>query len=157
MSPDHKITELEDKRALLKQGRYRIAGCENEEKIRKFTEKIRTKKADRNKRIVKYYREYYFYNRPTWDVEAQARGESQVQYEEPIIDLAIYERARLAEILCYQSKDSTEEQILCRRIEVVDLMVALCDKRDTGKVGQSRSKPPVQSLVQQFIKEESPA
>ncbi|OAQ59732.1 FluG domain-containing protein [Pochonia chlamydosporia 170] len=155
--PDPEIMGLENERALLKKGQYRIAGCENEEKIRKLTEKIRTKKAERDKRIVKYYREYYFYNRPTWDIEAQARGESQVQYEEPTIDLAIYERARLAEILCYQSKDLTEEQILCRRIEVVDLMVALCDKRDTGKVGQSRSKPSVQSVVQQFVKEESPA
>ncbi|PKK43241.1 hypothetical protein CI102_12164 [Trichoderma harzianum] len=91
----------------------------------------------------KDYREYYFYNRPTWEIEAQARGELKERYEDPVIDLTIYDRAKLAEFLCYQPKDLTEEQILRNRIEVVDLMVALCNNRDTGKVSQTRSRPPV--------------
>ncbi|OAQ58141.2 FluG domain-containing protein [Pochonia chlamydosporia 170] len=155
--PDPDITELEEERAQLKQGRYRIAGCENEEKIRELTEKIRAKKAEREKRIVKDYREYYFYHRPTWDIEAQARGEVEEQYEEPVIDLIVPERVRLAEMLCFQPKDLTEEQISRLRIDVVDLMVALCDKRDTGKPRQSQPKPPVQVPIHQFVKEESPA
>ncbi|KID97353.1 FluG domain-containing protein, partial [Metarhizium majus ARSEF 297] len=154
--PDPDIMELEEERAQLKQGRYRIAGSENEEKIRELTDKIRMKKAEREKRIVKDYREYYFYHRPTWDIEAQARGEVEEQYEEPVIDLAVPERARLAEILCFQPKDLTEEQISCIRTEAVDLMVALCDKRNTGKVRQTRPRAPTQPLVQQFVKEESP-
>ncbi|OAQ60939.2 SWI/SNF family DNA-dependent ATPase Ris1 [Pochonia chlamydosporia 170] len=103
------------------------------------------------------YREYYFYHRPTWDIEAQARGEVEEKFEEPVIDLVVPERARLAEILCFQPKDLTEEQISCARIEAVDLMVALCDKRDAGRAGQARSRPPRLPRVQQFIKEESPA
>ncbi|KAF5128336.1 hypothetical protein E5D57_009272 [Metarhizium anisopliae] len=154
--PDPDIMELEEERAQLKQGRYRIAGSENEEKIRELTDKIRTKKAEREKRIVKDYREYYFYHRPTWDIEAQARGEVEEQYEEPVIDLVVPERARLAEILYFQPKDLTEEQISCIRTEAVDFMVALCDKRNTGKVRQTRPRAPPQPQVQQFIKEESP-
>ena len=154
--PDPDIMELEEERAQLKQGRYRIAGSENEEKIRELTDKIRTKKAEREKRIVKDYREYYFYHRPTWDIEAQARGEVEEQYEEPVIDLVVPERARLAEILYFQPKDLTEEQISCIRTEAVDLMVALCNKRNTGKVRQTRPRAPPQPQVQQFIKEESP-
>jgi hypothetical protein len=157
VQPDPEIMELEEERAQLKQGQYRIAGHDSEARIRKLTDTIRTKKAERDKRIVKDYREYYFYHRPTWDIEAQARGEVEEQYEEPVIDLIVPERARLAEILCFQSKDLTEEQISRLRIEVVDLMVALCDKRDTGKPHQSQPKPPGQVPVHQFVKEESPA
>lgn len=86
--------------------------------------------AERNKRTVNEYHEYYFYHRPTWDIEAQARGEMEEEYEEPAIDLAIAERARLAEIFYCQPEDWTDEEILHHRIESINLMVALCDKRD---------------------------
>ncbi|XP_044716549.1 FluG domain-containing protein [Hirsutella rhossiliensis] len=150
--PDPEIVVLEEKRATLKQGRYRIDGHEDEEDIRKLTNEIRTKRAERERRIVKGYREYYFYHRPTWDVEAQARGEVEEEYEEPAIDLVVPERARLAEIFCCQPRSWTEKEISQHRIEAIDLMVALCDKKETGKNSRTR----LRAQVGQSIKQESP-
>jgi hypothetical protein len=150
--PDPEITALEKERARLKQGRYRVEGSENEDKIRDLTAKIRTKRADREKRIVKAYREYYFYHRPTWDIEAQARGELEGEYSEPTISLAIPERARLAEILCCQSNECTDEELLQRRIEAINLMVALSDKKEPGRKRKSRDQPRIE--IDQCIKQE---
>ena len=69
LPPDPEIVELEEQRAQLKRGKCRIEGHEDEEKIRKLTNEIRTKRAQREKRTVKEYRQYYFYHRPTWDIE----------------------------------------------------------------------------------------
>ncbi|KAK2477167.1 hypothetical protein H9L39_12391 [Fusarium oxysporum f. sp. albedinis] len=133
LAPDPEIVELEEQRAQLKRGKYRIEGHENEEEIRRLTNKIRTKRAYREKQVVKEYREDYFYHRPTWDLEQQARGEDEEEYMEPVIDVHVPERARLANILCHQPDGLTEDQILKRRVEAIQLMVALCDKRETVK------------------------
>ncbi|KAK3385980.1 hypothetical protein B0H63DRAFT_510640 [Podospora didyma] len=60
-----------------------------------------------------------------WALERQARGEEIDEYMEPAIDLSIPERARLAEILCHQPKDLSDEQMFQRRIEAIDLYMAL--------------------------------
>lgn len=98
--PDPAIVELEAERAKLKQDGYRIDGNPNEGKIRKLTQLIRTKHMEREKQIVKQYREYYFYHKPTWDIESQARGEEEEKFDEPSIDVAFLEHARLADIFC---------------------------------------------------------
>ncbi|KAH7129645.1 hypothetical protein B0J13DRAFT_453386 [Dactylonectria estremocensis] len=133
LAPDPEIVELEEQRAQLKQGKYRIGGCEDEEQIRQLTNKIRTKRAQRDKQVVKEYREDYFYHRPTWDIERQARGEEEEEYTEPVIDVTIPERARLAEILYHQPDNLTGDEIIRQRVEAINLMVALCDKRETVK------------------------
>ncbi|RYP91078.1 hypothetical protein DL770_002782 [Monosporascus sp. CRB-9-2] len=69
LAPDPKIVKLEEERARLNQDHYRIEGYKNEERICKLTNKIRTKRAQRDRQVVKEYREHYFYNRPTWDIE----------------------------------------------------------------------------------------
>ena len=136
--PDPDIVALEEERATLKQGQYRIDGLEHEGRIRELTEEIRTKRAERERRIIKGYREYYFYQRPTWDIEAQARGEVEEDIVEPTIDLAIPERARLAQILCCQPDSWTAEETIQRRIEAIGLWVALCDKKETGNRAHAR-------------------
>ncbi|RTE82071.1 hypothetical protein BHE90_003350 [Fusarium euwallaceae] len=79
------------------------------------------------------YCEHYFYNRPTWDIVRQARGEEEEEYIEPIINVSIPERAKLAEILCYQPDNLGNDDLVQRRIEVIELMVSLRDKRETVK------------------------
>ncbi|KAI3339677.1 FluG domain-containing protein [Ustulina deusta] len=149
LAPDPEIVELEEERARLKQGRYRIEGHKEEEKIRKLSNEIRIKRAQRDRQVVKEYREHYFYHRPTWDIERQARGEEEEEYVEPAINVPIPGRAKLAEILCHQPDDVTEDAILQQRIEVIDLMVDLCDKRETVKRDriQHRAKacPPIKT------------
>ncbi|KAI0120736.1 hypothetical protein BJ170DRAFT_704700 [Xylariales sp. AK1849] len=130
MVPDE-IVKLEKEREELKQGQYPIYGREDEAKTRTLTNEIRTKRAQRERQIVKEYREYYFYNRPTWDLERQVRGDEMEEYTEPTIDLVIPERARLVELLCHQPKALSDEEMVQQSIEVIDLYVTLCGKRET--------------------------
>ncbi|KAJ2997766.1 hypothetical protein NUW58_g542 [Xylaria curta] len=149
LAPDPEIVELEKERARLKQDHYRIEGHKEEEKIRKLSNEIRIKRAQRDRQVVREYREHYFYHRPTWDIGGRARGEEEEEYVEPAINVSIPGRAKLAEILCQQLDNLTEDAILQQRIEVIDLMVALCDKRETVKRDriQHRAKacPPIKT------------
>ena len=150
--PDPEIQAMEVQRAELKQGRYRIGASDNEDKVRELTCQIRTRRAEREKRIVKEYREYYFYHRPTWDIEAQARGEAEEEYEEPAIDLVSPERARLAHILCSQRDAWTDAELLRNRIEVIDLMVSFCAQKETTRAHAAQEK----DQSQPHIKWETP-
>ena len=152
LPPDPEIVQLEEQRAELKQGNYRIDGHINEEKIRQLSQEIRNKRALRGKQFVKEYREHYFYHRPTWDIERQARGEEEEEYSEPAINVTIPERARLAEIFCHQPDNLTEDQIFELKIEVVDLMAALCDKRETARRDriQQRAKACLHTKTEPF-------
>jgi hypothetical protein len=104
---------------------------------------------------VEEYRKYYFYNRPTWNVERQARGKEIKEYTEPAINLVIPERAQVAEIFCYQPKRLTIDEIFQKRIEVVDLYVTLCGKKETVKRNRTRPKTHSELPVSSFIKLET--
>jgi hypothetical protein len=153
LPPDPEIVELEQRRERLKNGQYRIRGQDNAQEIQDLTKQIRSKKAQRVKKVVNGYRAHYFYNRPTWDIERQARGEEEEEYVEPDIDLQIPERVQLAEILCHQPQDLSAAALLERRIRVAELMVALCDKRETARCRVTRQS----ALHEVSVKEESPA
>lgn len=140
LAPDPEITRLEKQRAELKQGQYRIEGRENEAEIRRLTARIRSMQSQRDKWVVKQYREDWFRHRPTRDIERQARGEGMEEFVEPAINLVIPERARLAEILCHQPENLSDEALTKLSIEVVDLYVALCGKKETVK--RKRLRPP---------------
>ncbi|CAK7223793.1 hypothetical protein SEUCBS140593_005350 [Sporothrix eucalyptigena] len=140
LPPDPEIVRLQEERAKLKKGQYRIKGRKEEQKVRDLTKTIRTKLAQRDKAIQKTYRQYYFYQRPTWDIERQARGELQEEYSEPVIEYRIPERARLAELFSGQSDDLNPAELTQRRIEAGELMAALCQKRDTVKLRRIHQK-----------------
>ncbi|KAI1305758.1 hypothetical protein F5Y03DRAFT_384421 [Xylaria venustula] len=153
MPPDPEIVKLEQRREMLKGGQYRIQGQDNEQEIRDLTKEIRSKKAQRVKAILKEYRDDYFYNRPTWDIERQARGEEEEEeYVKPVINLQIPERAQLAEILCHQPENLSYEDLVSLRIQAAELWVALCGKREAvrGRRIRQRAQPEVS------VKEESP-
>ncbi|KAL8398621.1 hypothetical protein RB596_005954 [Gaeumannomyces avenae] len=152
LPPDPEIVELEEQRTALKQGQYRIRGRKDEAKIRELTEKVKRRRAQRENMVVRDYREYYFYHRPTWDIARQALGEVEEEYEEPKVELDIPERARLAEIWCNQSDSWSDDEILHHRIEVIDLMVSLCNKRETRRRAHTRQRRQIESP----IKQESP-
>jgi len=135
LEPDPEISDLEAQRDKLKNGRYRIRGTKHEDKVRELTKTIRMKKAQRERSIREYYRQYYFYHRPTWEIEQQLAGDDQVDeaYSAPAIDLHIPERKRLANLLCQQADDLDFDGFLRLRVEVAELMVALIGKRETAK------------------------
>ncbi|KAK4171262.1 hypothetical protein QBC36DRAFT_146364, partial [Triangularia setosa] len=72
-------------------GRGRIKGSEKEDRIRELTKLITAKEAQRKKAIRQAYREDYFHNHPTWDIDTD--GQEEEQYTELAIDLHIPERA----------------------------------------------------------------
>ena len=149
--PTPRISELKHKRAILKGGQYRIAGNIHEDEIRQLTAEISALESKQREDIIHGYRKYYFYKRPTWDIEAQLRGETEEAYEMPAIDLALPERQRVAEILCEQSEAWTEEQYFEKEVELVDQLVALCDKKEPR-----RSKSTRQVHVEPDIGQELP-
>jgi hypothetical protein len=149
MPPDPEIEALKAERVQLKGGQYRIKGTENEDRVRELTRLIASKEAQRKKNIRRDYREDYFYNRPTWDIEAD---ESEEEYAESAVDLQIPERAKLAEMLCNQPATLNSEELLELRIQAAELMVSLCDKRETRKRDCIRRR----ARTDVAVKEESP-
>jgi hypothetical protein len=171
LPPDPEIQALEQRRDELKGGQYRVWGAEHEAEIRQLTEEISRKKTQRKERIVTSHRKHYFQNRSTWDIDDCFRGEKEEEYIEPKIDLRIPERAKLARRLCNPPGDLTDEDLFQLRIEVTDLMVALCSKqegrqmrkRGTGNRGHPRSTsrsalpplPPIKESPVQVLEPDS--
>lgn len=62
---DPTVKKLEEEPAALKQGYYQIEGHPEEDRIRQLTNEIRTKRAERNKGIIRAYHKYYFYHKST--------------------------------------------------------------------------------------------
>ncbi|KFA60140.1 hypothetical protein S40285_10853 [Stachybotrys chlorohalonatus IBT 40285] len=68
------------------------------------------------------------------------------------ISVTIPERARLAEIYCHQPNNLTEDAILQRRIEAIDLTVTFCERRETVK----RDRAQHEEKICSFTKTEPP-
>lgn len=99
---------------------------------------IAAKDAQRKKAIRQAYREDYFHNRPTWDIDAD--GQEEEEYVEPAMDLQVPECAQLAEILCNQPDNLSPAELLELRIQAAELMVVLCGKRETVKRNRIRRR-----------------
>ena len=142
LAPNSDIMELEQTRDQLKKGKYRIRRTEHEQEVRRLSELIRTKRAKRDKALRQKYRQYYFYNEPTWEIERQFLGQVEedctVRSAAPAITLQIPERARLADLLCHQPDNMGFDEFYKLRIQAAELMVALCDKKETAKRRQIR-------------------
>lgn len=150
LPPDPVIEALKEERARLKGDRYRIKGSEHERRIRELTKLIATKQQQLKTAVQRDYRKDYFYNRPTWDMEADGEEE---EYFEPAVDLQIPERAQLTEILCNQPDNLSSAELLELRIQAAELMVILCGKRETARPGRIRRRAQAQADV--TLKEES--
>lgn len=87
---------------------------------------IAAKEAQRKKAIRQAYREHYFHNRPTWDIDAD--GQEEEEYVGPASDLQVTECAQLARILCNQPDNLSSTELLELRIQAAELMVFLCGK-----------------------------
>ena len=154
LPPDPVIEALKEERARLKGGRYRIKGSEHEGRIRELTKLIATKEQQLKTAVQRDYRKDYFYNRPTWDMEAD--GEEEEEYVEPAVDLQIPERAQLAEILCNQPDNLSSAELLELRIQAAELMVILCGKREPARPDRIRRRARAEVQADVTVKEESP-
>ncbi|KAH7121977.1 FluG domain-containing protein [Dactylonectria estremocensis] len=149
--PDPEIIKLEQRHIALKGGTYQVQGQQEEEQLQQLTDTIRLKRIKRNRQTVKDYRKYYFHNRPTWDIKQQARGEPDEEYIEPAIKLNIPKHAKLADLIYKQPADFTQDEMLQRRIQAINLIIALCSKRETSKRRHIRPR-----VTETPIKNESP-
>ena len=127
--------------------------------MRRLSNEIRKRRAQRNKALRQEYRKYYFYNRPTWDIEKQLTGHMEEEegdkdsdHIQPPTELHIPERARLAEILCPQPDDLNSRDLHNIRIEAAELMTVLYNKKETAK--RKRIRPMAQTDIP--VKQESP-
>ena len=77
----------------------------------------------------------------------------QKDYIEPVVDLRIPERAKLAQLLCDQPLGLSDEEICKRRIRAADLWSALCKRQEKPKRSRLRLRRQPQAVP---IKEESP-
>ncbi|OAQ89062.1 FluG domain-containing protein [Purpureocillium lilacinum] len=139
LEPDPEISDLEAQRDKLKTG---VIGFEAPN--------------TKTKSIREYYRQYYFYHRPTWEIEQQLVGDDQVDeaYSAPAIDLHVPERERPANLLCQQADDLDFDGFLRLRVEVAELMVALIGKRETAK--RKRIVKKVQGDIPSPVPDQSP-
>ncbi|WVN88141.1 uncharacterized protein L203_103342 [Cryptococcus depauperatus CBS 7841] len=130
LGPDPAVEELEQERERLKGGR-----------------------AKRARLVKRQYREYYFDHRPTWDIEQQGDFSSGTDNDDgqdgkkdgdfsdedscdsgrPDLDIDIPERRELARLLCHQPDTLTYDELLERRIQAGECMVALSSKRETAR------------------------
>src|SRR3954452_2525231 len=74
LPPDPNIVDLEQQRAQLKAGAYRIQGTEVEAEVRRLTAEIGSARTRRQNIISEEYRADYFCRRPTEDIERQNNG-----------------------------------------------------------------------------------
>ena len=139
LPPDPSIVDLEQQRAQLKAGAYRIQGTEFEAEVRRLTAEISTARTRRRNIISEEYRADYFRRRPVEDIERQNSGQQEEEYIEPVVEHQIPERAQLAEVICTHVAGITPQDIVARRIHSAGLMVALCPVlRDESKIYEER-------------------
>ena len=86
----------------------------------------------------------------------EADGQEEEEYVESAIDLQIPERTQLAEILCNQPDNLSPAELLELRIQVAELMVILCGKRETVRPDRIRRRAQAQVQANVTVKEESP-
>ncbi|KAN0133029.1 Protein of unknown function (DUF3435) domain containing protein [Lactarius tabidus] len=141
LPPDPAIEALEQERARLKGGQFRIKGSQHEGAVKRLTTLISTRRATWKKTVPKQYRLYYFQNHmTTWDLERQAYGEVPVKDKKHPRDLHLPERATLARLLCDQPNDLNPEELHQRCIEVGSSMVRLGRLRE-------RIRPEIQGFL----------
>lgn len=114
---------------------------------------INAKTVKRRKDADKRYREDYFYRRHTEEIERQINGIKAPKYVEPVIRHQLEERKKLALLLCDARMDLSREEILQRRLLVIDLMTRLCDLREVQPHHRRANRPRTQK-IEIILKEE---
>ncbi|KAH9206317.1 hypothetical protein DL95DRAFT_429610 [Leptodontidium sp. 2 PMI_412] len=137
LPPDPHIVNLEEQRAQLKAGAYRIKGTEVEAEVRRITAEIGIARTRRN--IIS---------------EEQNSGQQEEEYIEPVVEHQIPEQAQLAELIYSHVADTTSQEIIARRIHSAGLMVALCHRREPPLVKEE--SPDLEPFPLKLAKDQCP-
>jgi hypothetical protein len=152
LPPDPIITALELEREQLKAGAYRIRGTSIEAEVRRLTSAIGSARTRRRNIVSQEYRDEYFRRRPTEDIEKHNNGRQEEEYIEPVVEHQIPQRTQLADLICPRVTGITLQNAVKRRIQVAELMLALCKCREVPSRYRLRVGIPPPSI----FKEESP-
>jgi hypothetical protein len=137
---DPAIVDLERRRDALKAASgYRVKGTPHEDEIRVLNKRIYAARARRRKMVERRYREYYFDNRPTWDLALQASGQAPVDFnsdtDKPPRELPLRERDELATLLCDDAPLESDEALDRLHVRVGAAMVRLRRLREGMREG----------------------
>ncbi|KFZ24057.1 hypothetical protein V502_01469 [Pseudogymnoascus sp. VKM F-4520 (FW-2644)] len=116
-------------REQLKAGAYRLQGTSIEAEVRRLTAAIGSARIRRRNIISQEYREEYFRRRPTEDIERHNSEQQEEEYTEPLIERQIPQRKQLADLICTRTTGITLQNAVKLRVQVADLMLALCKCR----------------------------
>ncbi|KFY99119.1 hypothetical protein V500_01452 [Pseudogymnoascus sp. VKM F-4518 (FW-2643)] len=139
-------------REQLKAGAYRIQGTSIEAEVRRLTAAIGSAKTKRRNIISQEFRDDYFRRRPTEDIERHNNGQHEEEYVEPVVEHQIPQRRQLVDLICPRVRDITSQNAVKRRIQVAELMLAICKCREVPSRYRLRVGIPPPSI----FKEESP-
>ncbi|KAH7016562.1 FluG domain-containing protein [Microdochium trichocladiopsis] len=130
LPPDGEISRLQEERQRLKGGKYRIGDNPYQQKIQALTREIARRKSRRFKRVCQEYRAYYFDTRPTLDIETQVEGIKHPDWTTPDFEAEIPARKDLANILCKQSDNLSDNQLQALRTSAVKQCKREIPRRD---------------------------
>lgn len=138
LPPNPEIIELQRRRDQLKrkiQAKSTISQARKEgarwvKEYDKILAAINTAMTKRRKEANVEYRKNYFDRRHTKEIERQLNGIKGQKYIEPVVQHQLDERTQLQHIFCDSRQDLGEQEILQRRLETIDLMTALCRRRE---------------------------
>ncbi|OAF57260.1 hypothetical protein VC83_04818 [Pseudogymnoascus destructans] len=138
-------------REQLKAGAYRIQGTSIEAEVRRLTGAIGSARTKRRNIISQEFRDEYFRRRPTEDIERHNNGQHDEEYIEPVVEHQIPQRTQLVDLICARATDITPQNAVKRRIQVAELMLALCKCREAPSRYRLRvGIPPSTRAAQKF-------
>lgn len=149
LPPDLEIVELKQRRDLLKGGTYRFRRKAVKDEVQRLNASIKNAETKRRYAVLEEFRADYFRRRPTEDIEKQNKGVAEEKYIEPVVQHQIPERTVIAELMCTFPKDLTPQEAVQRRIRTIDLMTALCQKREVPCRHRPRAIPPKEPFTKQ--------
>jgi hypothetical protein len=159
LPPDLNIVDLENDRKELKRSlRYSygtVAKAEGKtpdwDAHQILVRQVNSAKKKRNEEIKKEYRRQYHFHIHNEEMKRQLQNKVTAEYVEPVIQHQLLERTKLQEVICDFSSDLSEQDIVNRRTRAIDLLVALCSRREDPRPKQRSSQ-----ASQPLVKEEPP-
>ncbi len=120
--------------------------------MRRLTAAIGSARTRRRNFIFQEYRDEYFRRRPTEDIERHNSGQQEEEYIELMVELQIPQTKQIADLICPRITDIAPQNAVKRRIQVAELMLALCKCCEVPSRYHLRVGIPLPSI----FKEESP-
>lgn len=112
---------------------YKGAETEMGKRYQRLVRKINSTTKKWEEVIKKEYRRQYFYRIHNEELQRQLNRVETKEYVEPVIHHQLLERTQLQEVICHFPKNLSPEDVVQRRIHAIDLMVALCSRREAPK------------------------